>query len=379
MKFLISTQELNYLLAKCQNVVPINPTMPILSNLLIEAKNGELIITSTDLTMGVRCFAKVKILEEGKTTLPARKLCSLIRQLTSVNLEITTNKNHITEIIADSSKFKLNGMAGSEFPELPSFVGAVSVKLTQEQLRDMFFRTAFAVSKDDTRYALTGVFLQIENGKALFTGTDGKRLARSYLPVELDCEFKGSYIVPLKAVDEMFKNLGHKGDATLHLMNDKIFVETDNSLFVSKLLSGEYPDFNQVIPEKVDTVITLHRDELLTLLRQVSLFTGEVNHSVKFSFVEGEVKISANTMKIGEGNVSMPVNFHGSQINIAFDPEFFIDILKHTKGERISLGITDAFNPSVITDSDKNDDLETVKSTPLFVLMPMRLTEEKTS
>lgn len=374
MKFVISTQEFNYLISKCQHVVPPNPTMPVLSNILIEAKNGELTLTATDLTVGVRCFTEAKVLEEGSTTLPAKKLASLIRELTAMNVEFTTNENHVTEIIADSSKFKLHGMAGSNFPELPSFGEAMPVKLPQEQLREMFFRTSFAVSKDDTRYALTGVFLHVENGQACFVGTDGKRLARTHLPLQVDPAFNGSYIIPIKAVDEILKNLNEEGDATLYLLNDKIAVETENSLHVTKLLSGDYPDVNRVIPDKSGQVVTLHREELLTLLRQVSLFTAEGYHSVRFSFGNGEVKLSANTKDIGEGNVSMPVNYHAEQIDIAFDPNFFMDILKHTKGERVSLGVTDSFNPGVITDSEKGS-LETAGSSPLFVLMPMRLNE----
>lgn len=248
------------------------------------------------------------------------------------------------------------------------------IKLSQEELREMFFRTSFAVSKDDTRYALTGVFLNVENGQACFVGTDGKRLARTHLALQVDPGFNGSYIIPIKAVDEILKNLKEEGDATLYLLNDKIAVETENSLHVTKLLSGDYPDVNRVIPENSGQAVTLHREELLTLLRQVSLFTADGYHSVRFSFGNGEVKLSANTKDIGEGNVSMPVNYHAEQIDIAFDPSFFMDILKHTKGERVTLGVTDSFNPGVITDSEEGN-TATAGSTPLFVLMPMRLSE----
>lgn len=370
MKFVISTQEFNYLISKCQHVVPPNPTMPVLSNILIEAKNGELILTATDLTVCVRCFTEAKVLEEGSTTLPVKKLASLIRELTSMNVEVTTSENHVTEIISDTSKFKLNGMAGGNYPELPSFADATPIKLTQQHLKEMFFRTSFAVSKDDTRYALTGVFLHIENGRACFVGTDGKRLARTRLDLEIDPSFSGGYIVPIKAVDEILKNLKEEGDATLYLLNDKIAVETENSLHVTKLLSGDYPDVNRVIPDRSGQSLTLHREELLTLLRQVSLFTAEGYHSVRFSFGNGEVKLSANTKDVGEGNVSMPVNYHADQIDIAFDPTFFMDILKHTRGERVTLGVTDSFNPGVITDTE-----EGTEDSPLFVLMPMRLSE----
>lgn len=373
MKFVIATQELNYLVNKCQNVIPQKSTIPLLANFMIEAKDGHVFITATDLTVGARCFTEAKILEEGKTTVPAKKLASLLRELTVINLEFYTNDKNVTEIIADSSRFKLHGMGCDEFPSLPDIKDATEIRLPQEKIRDMFFRTSFAVSKEDNRYALTGVFLHIEKGQARFVGTDGKRLARTHLEVPLDPSFTGDFIIPLKAVEEMLKNLHNEGDAKLFLTSDKIALETENTLLISKLLSGEYPDVNRVIPEKTDTTVSLHREELITLLKQVSLFTAEGNQSVKFSFAGGELKISANTMEVGEGKVSMPVNYYGSDLSVAFNPDFFLDILRHSTNETVSMGITDAFNPGVITDTDSPEASLEVAS-PLYVLMPMRLT-----
>ncbi len=373
MRFVIATQELNYLVNKCQNVVPQKSTIPVLANFMIEAKNGQVIITATDLTVGVRCFTDAKILEEGKTTVPAKKLASLLKELTAVNLEFFTNDNHVTEIVADSSRFKLHGMGCDEYPSLPDIKGATEVLLPQEMLKDMFFRTSFAVSKEDNRYALTGVFLHIEQGKARFVGTDGKRLARAHLDVSLDPSFKGDFIIPLKAVEEMLKNLQSEGEVKLFLTTDKIALETENTLLISKLLSGEYPDVNRVIPEKTDTTVSLHREELITLLKQVSLFTADGNQSVKFSFSNGELKLSANTMEIGEGKVSMPINYHGSELSVAFNPDFFLDILRHSTNETVCMGITDSFNPGVIIDSESQE-VALGSASPLYVLMPMRLT-----
>lgn len=375
MKFVISNQELNYLINKCQNVVAQKSAIPVLSNFMIEAKGGEIIVTATDLTVGVRCFTEAKVLEEGSTTLPAKKLASLLKELTSVNVEVCTNENHITEITADSSRFKLNGMSCAEFPSLPALEEATQVNLSQEQLKDMFFRTSFAVSKEDNRYALTGVFLHIEEGKARFVGTDGKRLARTHLEVNLDPSINGDYIIPLKAVEEMLKSLKDDGEAKLYLMPDKIALETENTLLISKLLSGEYPDVNRVIPERTETTVSLHREELMTLLRQVSLFTADANQSVKFAFTDGELKLSANTMEVGEGKVSMPVNYQGADLDIAFNPEFFIDILRHSKGETVTMGLTDSFNPGVITDKE-GEEIPLPTTSPLYVIMPMRLTKE---
>lgn len=378
MKFVIATEELNYLISKCLNVVSQKAPTPVLSNILLEAKKGELIVTATDLTVGIRCFTEAKIIEEGSTTLPLKKLAQLIRELTAANIEVTTDENHVTVIVAGSSKFKLHGMESTDFPELPEVGDAVRFTVKQGELRDMFFRTSFAVSREDTRYALTGVFLGIKEGKACFIGTDGKRLAKNQLPLNLDLSYSGEFIIPLKAVEEIQKNLEESdSDCTVYLMNDKIAIETQNSLTITKLLSGEYPDVTRVIPEESEKQVPLHREELMTLLRQVSLFTTEANHSVKFTFVPGELHLAANTLEIGEGRVSMPANYNGEQLEIAFNPNFFIDILRHTTNETITLGITDPYNPGIITEpQDANEDEKSQKNSSLFVLMPMRLNRD---
>jgi DNA polymerase-3 subunit beta len=372
MKFIISTQELNYLITKCLNVVSQKMTIPILSNILIEAVNDELILTATDLTVGIRCFTEGKILEEGATTLPAKRLAQLVRELTSVNLEVSSNANEVTEIISDSSRFKLNGMNRGEFPALPAISEAINFTVKQSELRDMLFRTSFAVSREDNRYVLTGVFMHIEGGKAVFVGTDGKRLARAHIPVQLDPQYSASYIIPLKAVEEIQKNLIDDGEATVYLMNDKIAVEASNTTIITKLLSGEYPDINRIIPNATDAIVTLHREELMRLLKQVSPFV-DTNHSVRFTFQDGELRLTANAMEIGEGKVSMPANYHGQKLEIAFNSNFFLDILRHTKGEVVTVGVSDAYNPGIITDDEEKP---SSGQSPLFVLMPMRLTEE---
>jgi len=372
MKFVISTQDLNNLVAKCQNVAAQNSTIPILSNLLIEATEGEVILTATDLTVGVRCYKEAKILEEGATTVPAKTFASLTRELTAVNLEVTTNDNDITEIVADSSRFKIHGMNRAEFPSLPELKGATQFTIKQKDLRSMLFRTAFAVSREDNRYTLTGVSLNIDNGKATFVGTDGKRLARTQLDIVLDSSISGRYIIPIKAVEEILKNLTGNDEANVALMPDKIAVEANNTILITKLLSGDYPDIESVIPEKAEVVVTLHREELMTLLRQVSLFTGESMHSVRFSFTDGELKLSVNTTEVGEGKVSMPIDYQGQKIDIAFNPNYFLDILRHSEGETLRIGVTDAFNPGLITYQDKIT-IPSTDTSPLFVLMPMRL------
>lgn len=376
MKFVIATQEFNYLISKCLNVVSQKATIPILSNLLIEASNGMLTVTATDLTVGIRCFTEAKILEEGATTLPAKRLAQLVRELTAVNLELTTSPNEITEIVADGSRFRLHGMSKAEFPALPELEDTMHFSIKQSELKDVLFRTAFAVSRDDNRFVLTGVFLSISNGQATFVGTDGKRLARTFLPVSIDSSFNGNFVIPLKAIEEAQKNLSDDdAQAKIYLMSDKIAIETSDVTIITKLLTGDYPDINRVIPSSTENTVALHREELMTLLRQVSLFTGENNHAARFTFSDGELRLAATSMEVGEGKVSMPANYQGPKLEIAFNPSFFLDILRHSKGETITLGISDPYNPGIIADQEMSS-FVAAEASPLFVLMPMRLNEE---
>lgn len=375
MKFVISTQELNYLITKIQNVVPQKPTIPILTNFLIEASRDELILTATDLTVGIRCNTEVKILEEGTTTLPARRLAQLVRELTTPNVEISSNSHEITTLVAGTSRFKLNGMSKEEYPALPDLAHAHTFQIKQKDLKDLLYRTSFAVSKEDNRYVLTGVLMHIVNGQVTFVGTDGKRLARTHASIDIAPNFTSQSIIPLKAVDEILKNLTHEEeDAKISLMPDKVAILANQTMLLSKLLAGDYPDINRVIPENSEIIVSLHREELMTLLRQVSLFTADNNHSVRFTFTNGELKLTANTLDIGEGHVGMPVNYQGNKLEIAFNPGFFIDILRHCKEETVTLGLTDPYNPGVITDGEQKGKLS--QATPLFVIMPMRLSED---
>lgn len=368
MKFVIAKEQLLELIGTVQSVVGTSQraTIPILANVLVEAVNDELIFTTTDLTVGIRRYTGAKILEEGATTLPARRFFQLVRELPDVNVQVSTTPDDITTVVAGASRFRLHGMSRSEFPALPDLSGATRFRLSQDKLREVLQRTSFAVSREDSRYVLTGVFCRMAKGTATFVGTDGKRLARTETRVEIDPAVTGSYVLPLKAVEEVIRSL-QKADeeATVYVLPDRVAVEAGGTTVVTKLLGGDYPDVDQVIPKKSDTQVTLHREELMSLLRQVSLFTSETSNSVRFTFTPGELTLMANTMDIGEGKVSMPANFHDKKLEIAFNPAFFLDILRHSRDDAVTLSLTDPYNPGVITDS----------SDALFVLMPMRLSD----
>lgn len=365
MKFVVSKQDLVELIRKIQNVVPQNATIPILSHFLIEAEEEGLILTATDLTVGARAYLPAKVQEKGAISLPSRRFFQLLRELTDTNLEVSATPGEMALIEAGSSSFRLHGMDKTEYPTLPDMSEAIQFKISGTVLKEMLFRTSFAVSKEESRYILTGLLMRIREGKAIFVGTDGKRLAKSEASVPLPSDFSADYILPIKAVDELFKSIEDETEATVYLSEDKIAVESGNGILVSKLLSGDYPDFEQVMQTETETPIILHREELITLLRQISLFTSDTSHSVRFTFASGELILTANSAEIGDGIVSMPINYQNEKVEIAFNPHFFLDILRHSKDETVTLGISDAYNPGVITDSNAG----------LFVIMPMRIAD----
>jgi DNA polymerase III subunit beta len=370
MKVVLSKADLILLCSKLQSIVANKPAIPILSNVLIEATHDQLILSATDLTTSMRSYCEAKVIEEGALALPARRFFQLIRELTTSQVKISAPSSDFAEIIAGSSTFKIHGMHKNEFPSLPDLVGALQVSLSSTLLKELLTRCSFSVSREESRYFLNGILLQIANQTATFIGTDGKRLGKTWTSVSTDPSFQGAYIVPLKAVEEMVKMLdGSDKEAILSLTHDKIFLEHNNSLLITKLLAGQYPDVERAIPSNATLSLTLHREELMALLRQVSLFTTETSASVRFIFTTGQLHLNATSSEIGEGNVTMPVDYAGEKLEIAFNPHYFLDILRHSKEETVRFSFIDSYNPGLISDSTSS----------LFVIMPMRLSESDTT
>ena len=363
MKVSIQRDALLTLIGSIQAVVPNKPTLPILANILLEAYNDSLTLTATDLTVSMRASLPATIEHEGSITLPARRFFQLVRELTIPSVEIECQGAETAYISAGTSRFKLNGMHRDEFPSLPHMAGARHYTLPAPLLKELFVRTSFAAAREDSRHVLNGILFQVEGKRATAIGTDGKRLARASLDLEEGETLDQTFLIPLKAVEEMTKLSDGKELARLSLADDKVAVEYGGTTLITKLLSGQYPDVNRVIPDAAPITLSLHREELSTLLRQISLFTSERSHSVHFIFQEGELHIEAASSDIGEGRASMPVDYRGESLQIAFNPHYFLDILKHCRDETVTFQLTDPYNPGLITDS----------TGALFVIMPMRI------
>jgi DNA polymerase-3 subunit beta len=364
MKVLVAKSELLALIGKIQGVVSPRPPLPALGNVLVEAMADQIVLTTTDLSVSIRVSAAAKVVEEGAIALPARKFFSLVRELTAPQVEIHSATADVALINAGSSHFKVQGMHKGEFPVFPDLVNGVKISLSASMLREMLGRTVFAAAREDSRQILNGILLQKEGSSITCVATDGKKLAQMRVSVEDKSDQKGVFVLPVKAVEEIVKMLEESDKAVnLTLTSDKCAVEGPGTTLVAKLLAGQYPDFTRIIPKKGESSIALHREELISLLRQVSLFTSEESCAVRLSFNAGALHLSAMSGDIGEGQVSMPVNYAGPRLDIAFNPHYFLDVLRHSKDETVNFDASDAYNPGLITDS----------SAALFVIMPMRL------
>lgn len=364
MKVIISRVELVALIGAIQGVVASKPAIPILANILIEAFDGHLVINATDLTVSVHSQALANVIEEGAITLPARRFFQLVREMTAPEVEIESSSGEIAYVRGGSSEFRINGIHKSEFPSLPDMGEARFFTIPAATFKEMLTKSAFAAAREDSRHVLNGILMQIESGQATFVGTDGKRLAKVFTPIVMNEDFKHHYLLPLKASEEMIKMIEGETEAKIALLPDKVSLEIGETTLVTRLLSGDYPDIERVIPEETKQKFSIHREELMSLLKQIALFTSEKNHSVHFIFEQGELTLTSSSNELGDGKVSMPVDYTGERFEIAFNPFFFHDILRHCKDETVSFAITNAHNPGLITDS----------STANFVIMPMRLT-----
>jgi len=364
MHVIASRVDLLNISSKFQGIVPSKPALPILSNVLLVAEKGTLTVIATDLMMSLRISCPANVVTEGSMTLPSRRFFQLLREMTNSDVEIKIVDDKEALVKAGSSEFKLLMMPGHEYPHFPDMVNPSQFDISQAAFKTLLQRSAFSAAKEDSRHVLNGLQMRLESNRLTMTGTDGKRLSKLFTEGSFSFQAKTDAIIPLRAVEEMIKMIDGS-DEDMHVMinQDRLMIQNANYRFVTQLISGQYPDVDRVIPVTEAKSISLHREELMSLLRQVSLFTSETNSSVRFTFESGTLHLSAISDKIGAGHVNMPVNFDGEPFQIAFNPGYFLDILRHTNDETVEFKATSPYTPGLITDSTQ----------ATFVIMPMRL------
>ena len=363
MKFQIDKDVFQDALNQVQHVVSSRTTLPILSNVLIEADELGLQLSTTDLdvTITVRVPADVSV--TGATTMPARRLASIVRELPTSEIKIEVNEDNAATVRSGPSFFKILGLPNSEFPVIGEFGDAKEFTIDQKLLKDALRKTAYAISTDETRYVLNGVNCIIGEGMLTLVATDGRRLAM----VEQDLEFpagnESAVIIPTKAVNELQRLLKDSGEMKISLTNNQASFELNDSHLITKLIEGNYPNFRQVIPGEAKYRVTVEREVLHSAVKRVALLVNEKTNSIKFTFADNQVAISANSPEIGEAEESIDVKYDGPKIVVAFNPEFVMAPLRNLDQDEVYIDLIDESSPGVLK----------IDEPFLYVIMPMRV------
>lgn len=367
MDFVISKEILVNGIQIVQNAVSQKSSLPILSNVLIEAGQGKIKLTATDLDIGISFSTEASIETEGAITVPARKFFDIVKALPDESpISISMKKSNYVTIKSAKAQFRMMGLPKEEFPNLPEFKDQDSVAIEQKTLKEMISLTDFAISKDDTRYVLNGTLLIVKEDTIILVATDGRRLATIEKKLGKKTLVDRSVIVPIKTIQEIKRMLTGEGDVQVKFSENQIMFEFSSSLVISRLIEGEYPSYKKVIPERTGSEVIIKRDDFLNATRRASIFTEQDSMAIKFSIKKKKMVIEKETPYLGKATEEIGAEFSGQEdIDIGFNPRYLIDVLKNLEEDEIVFEVKDPTKPGVIRRGDEYT----------YVVLPMQLAE----
>ncbi len=352
-----------------QNAVSSKNTLPILSHILLEAKKGEIRLTATDLEIGISVKVEGEIIEEGAITVLARKFSEIVKELpVQSNIHISLKKGQSVHIEAGKSYFKLMGLAREDFPQLPEIPsttrGSDSVKIPQKKLKNMIQLTSFAMSHDETRYVLNGILFSFKDKALKLVATDGRRLAIIQKEMLEMGNIKRDVILPMKTIQELNRNLGEEGEVFFHFKENQLLINLGDIYITSRLIEGEYPNYEQVIPKKIKEELSLGTQDFLQATRRASILTNQESQSVKINIIKDRMIITKSTPDLGEAREEIEVDYKGGEFVIGFNPNFLIDALKNIEDDQIKFSFIDPEKPAVISSGEDYT----------YIVLPMQVT-----
>ena len=373
MEITVSKSELLRELSATQGVVERKTTIPILSNYLFEAGGDRLSLTATDLDLSLRTSCNAKVKKEGACTVPARKLHDYVKLLPDADITIKLLENHWVSIRCGRSNTKMVGMARSNFPTLPVFPTAGVVKIPAQVLRGMIARTGFAIANEESRYTLNGALMLLKPESITMVATDGHRLAH----VERSGEkFEGvsgelKTLVPKKAMDELRALVDSAGSDVemIEFAKDEstLFFRIGPRLLTSRQLTGQFPNYEAVLPKDNSKSIALHGDELAAAISRVAQFADERSRAVRLKLEKGELKLSASSTETGESEDSLETDYNGEPLTIGFNAQYIIDFLRAVGSGDVRLELKDPQSAGQLRPAESED------YKYRYIVMPMRI------
>jgi DNA polymerase III subunit beta len=368
MKLTISKEQMIHGLQAVQNIVSTRTTLPVLSNVLLRAEGERLDLTATDLDVTISSAVEASVQKPGAVTLPAKRLFGIIKELPTPQIELEVDDKNMCRIVSGASFYRIHGLAAEEFPPFPRFEENRKINFPQDKLKSLLRKTSYAISTDESRFVLNGIFFSLKNHRVTLVATDGRRLALAEEEVDVGAGSEGECIVPSKAINELNRLLGAQNDVEIKFTDNQVAFKLQgdkgySTQIISKLIDGNYPNYRQVIPSEAKERITVVREELLQALRRAEIMTSEKSNSVKLNFGSNKLEITANTPEVGEARESIAINYKGKEMAIAFNPVYMMDPLKALDNDEVYIELIDELSPGVIK----------INGPFLYVLMPMRM------
>src|ERR1700722_2742939 len=374
MKVVLNRADLLKGISTVQSAVATKNTMPILANVLLEARDKKLEFVATDLDMGIRCSVIAEVVEKGSITINAKKLSDIVRELPEASVDIEIDENQKMILVCQKSQFKVHGLPEDDFPILPEVKKEKVFKINGSLLQEMIHKTIFAVSTDETRYVLNGVYFQVENEKLKMVATDGHRLAYIQKKLEGKGEGKANVIIPTKTLNELSKVISDvaKGKAEKEETIVEV-VTTENQIkftvegveIISRLIEGQFPNYEQVIPKDSDKKVEVSTSELSSATKRVAILTSEKSNSIRYQIKPGKISISSKTPDMGEAKEEIDASYKGEEISIAYNAKYVLDVLKNVGTDQVSIELTQPLSPGILKPKGDTD--------YLCVIMPMRV------
>lgn len=368
MKLEIQKKDLLSLLSRTQNIVEKRNTMPILVNVLLEAKDNLLKVYATDLEVSLTDSANVNIKDSGKVAVSAKSLFEITKELLDGPIQLIKKENNWLEIKQGKFLSKIIGVAAEEYPVFPTYSSENFSKINASELKYMIDKTIYSVSNDETRYHLNGVYFEkAEKDIITMVATDGHRLSLIKKQFKnLSLAEKIGVIIPKKGLFEIKKLIESNVDDVFIAVEGSQFILKSNScILMIRLIEGKYPNYNQFIPQKFNYNIVIKRDIILSSLKRVSLLANQKSKAIMMSFSNNKLEIASNNPELGDAKEEIDIQYKGPDLKVGFNARYIEDVLKNIEQDEVEFELNDQLSPGVLKAHKKDDYIN--------VVMPMRI------
>ncbi|MFL6463488.1 MAG: DNA polymerase III subunit beta [Bryobacteraceae bacterium] len=370
MEFAVSKSDLVKELGLTQGVVEKKTTIPILSNILVETDGDKVWLTATDLELGIKCACPARVKKEGAGTIPARRLLDYVRLLPDSEVQVKLGENQWASLVCGRSRTRIAGMSRESFPELPPMPESVA-EIPLSILSQMIASTIFAISAEESRFTLNGALLMLKDTGLVMVSTDGHRLAL----VEKNVELPGlkepfRALLPKKAMSEIQKLASDDSTKSVQFSgNDNhLFFQIDKRTLLSRRLTGNFPDYERVLPKEHPHILVIQKDEFRSAIERVAQFADERSRAIRLQILNGELKVHSSISETGESEETIPVDYSGPDVEVGFNAQYLLDFLRNAEGSEIEFHFKDANSAGELR--PHGGSAETVYR---YVVMPMRI------